>query len=160
MFEHTIPENLIPRYYKLRQAILKHIREGKYRPGHFKGVAIVVKKLFDAVEPDRAYFGEKDFQQLVIIKHMVKTLNIPVKIISCETVRDEDGLAMSSRNARLTIGERDLAPKIYDVLMYTRSNAGTVPNESLLISLRKSLIGAIWCLLQWPDKNHPPLGYA
>jgi len=119
---------------------LDRVMEGKYRPGHFKGVAIVVKKLFEIVEPDRAYFGKKDFQQLVIIKHMVKTLGIPVRIISCETVREPDGLAMSSRNVRLTIGERDLAPKIYDILMYTKSNAGSVPVQKLQLLASKRFL--------------------
>jgi len=119
---------------------LDKVMEGKHRPGHFRGVAIVVKRLFDIIEPTRAYFGKKDFQQLTIIQHMVQTLHIPVEIVACETVREPDGLAMSSRNLRLTIGERQLAPKIYDVLMYTKANAGSVPVQKLqLISLKRLL---------------------
>lgn len=80
--------------------------EGKFREGHFNGVAQVVSKLFDIVNPDKAYFGEKDFQQLAIIKRMVQQENLPVEIISCPIIREEDGLAMSSRNQRLSDKQR------------------------------------------------------
>jgi len=80
---------------------LDMVMEGKFRPGHFQGVAIVVKRLLDIVTPDNAYFGKKDFQQLTIIKYLVKSLRLPVKIIGCETLRENDGLAMSSRNQLL-----------------------------------------------------------
>jgi pantoate--beta-alanine ligase len=96
--------------------------EGQFRPGHFRGVGIVVKKFFEIIEPDRAYFGEKDYQQLAIIKHMVKTLHIPVEIIPCPIVREPDGLAMSSRNARLTPAERIAAPNIYEALCKIKEN--------------------------------------
>ena len=76
--------------------------EGKHRPGHFNGVAQVVSKLFDIVKPDKAYFGLKDFQQLAVIKNMVKQLNLPVEIVPCPIIREENGLAMSSRNELLT----------------------------------------------------------
>jgi len=99
--------------------------EGAFRPGHFNGVAVVVKKLFDIVEPDNAYFGQKDFQQLAIIKYVVKQLKIPIQIIGCQTVRENDGLAMSSRNQRLTPEQRTLAPLIYKTLMKTKAMAGS-----------------------------------
>jgi pantoate--beta-alanine ligase len=111
--------------------MLDKVMEGKFRPGHFRGVAIVVKKLFDIVQPDRAYFGKKDFQQLAIIRHMVKTLALPVEIVGCETVREPDGLAMSSRNMRLTIAERSLAPQIFEVLSKLKSRAGKLPVREL-----------------------------
>jgi pantoate--beta-alanine ligase len=95
---------------------LDKVMEGKYRPGHFNGVCVVVKKLFDIIEPNKAYFGEKDFQQLVIIKHMVKLLNIPVQIIPCPTLREESGLAMSSRNTLLTSEDRMNASHIFRIL--------------------------------------------
>ena len=95
---------------------LDKVMEGTHRPGHFQGVCVVVKKLFDIIEPNKAYFGEKDFQQLAIIKHMVKVLNLPVQIISCPTVREADGLAMSSRNTLLTTDERKNAPLIFRTL--------------------------------------------
>jgi pantoate--beta-alanine ligase len=107
--------------------MLDKVMEGRYRPGHFKGVAIVVNKLFGIVGPTRAYFGKKDFQQLTIIKHMVKALSLPVEIISCETVRESDGLAMSSRNMRLSIAERNLAPRIYEVLCKVKDKLGKQP---------------------------------
>lgn len=91
--------------------------EGKFRPGHFNGVAIVVKKLFDIVQPHKAYFGEKDFQQLAIIKALVRIEKIPVDIEGCATVRENDGLAMSSRNTRLTAEQRKAAPFIYKTLL-------------------------------------------
>ncbi len=110
---------------------LDRVMEGKFRPGHFRGVAIVVRKLFETVEPHVAYFGKKDFQQLVIIRHMVKSLDLPVRIIPIETARESDGLAMSSRNLRLTPEDRALAPKIHEVLQWTRSQAGNIPPREL-----------------------------
>lgn len=95
---------------------LGEVMEGAFRPGHFNGVAIVVRKLFEIVEPNKAYFGEKDFQQLAIIKLMVQQLGMPVEVVPCAIVREPDGLAMSSRNMRLTAEERALSPKIYQVL--------------------------------------------
>src|SRR4029077_2560330 len=82
---------------------------GKFRPGHFRGVATVVLKLFQIVQPDRAYFGEKDAQQLVIIQRMVKDLNVPLIVVPVATVREPDGLALSSRNQHLSPSEREQA---------------------------------------------------
>ncbi len=96
---------------------LDKVMEGKFRPGHFNGVAVVVKKLFDIVQPHRAYFGEKDFQQLAIIKKLVEMEQIPVEIVPCPIVREPDGLAMSSRNRLLTPEQRKEAPFIYQTLL-------------------------------------------
>ena len=87
--------------------------EGALRPGHFDGVATVVAKLFGMTLADRGYFGQKDWQQLQVVQRLVRDLNIPVDIVGCETVREADGLAMSSRNARLDAGARAKAPALY-----------------------------------------------
>jgi pantoate--beta-alanine ligase len=88
------------------------VMEGHFRPGHFNGVAQVVSRLFDLVKPDKAFFGEKDFQQLAIVRDMVRQLNYPVEIVSCPIIREEDGLAMSSRNQLLSDAQRKNAPVI------------------------------------------------
>ena len=92
------------------------VMEGKYRPGHFNGVCQIVSKLFDFVEPDKAYFGEKDFQQVAVIKAMVKDKKYSIEIIQCPIIRENDGLALSSRNALLTSQERLIAVNISKVL--------------------------------------------
>ncbi len=96
---------------------LDSVMEGRFRPGHFKGVAQIVSKLFETVKPDTAYFGQKDFQQLTIIKKLVSLLNIGIEIISCPTIREDDGLAMSSRNRLLSGPERAAAPLIHQTLL-------------------------------------------
>ena len=92
------------------------VMEGAHRPGHFNGVCQVVSRLFYIVKPTRAYFGEKDWQQIAVVKAMVRHLGISVQIVECEIVRDEDGLAKSSRNTLLSADERAIAPNIYKAL--------------------------------------------
>ena len=95
---------------------LEHQMEGKFREGHFDGVGTIVKTLFEIVAPKNAYFGQKDFQQLQIIKKMVKKCRLPLKVKGCKIYREDDGLAMSSRNIRLTQEHRKIAPFIYKTL--------------------------------------------
>lgn len=124
---------------------LEHQMEGKFRDGHFDGVGTIVKRLFEIVNPTKAYFGEKDFQQLQIIKNMVKNNRIPVKVVGCDIFREADGLAMSSRNARLTKEHRDAAPFIYKTLKQAKTKFGT---ESAIK------------VIEWVEnefKNHPLL---
>tara|TARA_R110002051_G_scaffold56285_1_gene104557 strand:- start:143989 stop:144840 length:852 start_codon:yes stop_codon:yes gene_type:complete len=104
---------------------LEHEMEGAFRAGHFDGVGTIVKRLFEIVKPDYAYFGEKDFQQLQIIRKLVALHHLPVKIIGCEIYRADDGLAMSSRNTRLTTQHRAISPFIYKTLKTAKIKFGT-----------------------------------
>ncbi len=97
--------------------LLETVMEGASRPGHFNGVGIVVSKLFNIVQPDRAYFGQKDLQQVTVVKRLVADLSFNLELIVCPTVRENDGLAMSSRNRRLSEAERAHAPIIYKILL-------------------------------------------
>jgi pantoate--beta-alanine ligase len=92
---------------------LETVMEGKFRPGHFNGVGIVVSKLFHIIKPQKAYFGMKDIQQVAVIRRMVADLSFDLEIVPCETLRESDGLAMSSRNTRLSPEARLLAPQVY-----------------------------------------------
>lgn len=104
---------------------LEHQMEGRYRDGHFDGVGTIVKRLFEIVTPHKSYFGEKDFQQLQIIRKMTKKHQIPVKVIGCDIYRENDGLAMSSRNERLTNEHREASPFIYKTLKQAKIEFGT-----------------------------------
>lgn len=95
---------------------IENVMEGASRPGHFNGVGVVVKRLFDYVTPDKAFFGEKDFQQIAIIRELIKKEHIDVTIVPCPIIREENGLAMSSRNQRLSLEEKEIASNVYRVL--------------------------------------------
>ena len=126
--EEMYPEPVTKKY---DFGVLERVMEGAHRPGHFNGVAVVVKKLLDIFQPDRAYFGEKDFQQFRIIQTLVRMENLPVEIVPCPTIREADGLAMSSRNRRLNADERKIAPEIYRTLIHAKDLAGKIPVAEL-----------------------------
>jgi pantoate--beta-alanine ligase len=101
---------------------LDKVMEGEFRPGHFKGVVQVVNRLFELVRPTFAFFGKKDFQQVAVIQHMVRYLNLPVEIVPCPTLRELSGLAMSSRNMRLTSEQLNEAVDLYEILTRSKEN--------------------------------------
>lgn len=107
------------------------VMEGEHRPGHFRGVMQVVSRLFDIVCPDVAFFGEKDFQQIAVIRAMCKLIKSPVEIVACPIVRETDGLALSSRNVRLTSAQRLIAPIIHQVLNASRVLAPILPPKEV-----------------------------
>lgn len=117
--------------------LLETVMEGHFRPGHFNGVAQVVSRLFELVKPHKAYFGEKDFQQVAVIRALVKKLDSPVEIIACPTVREADGLAMSSRNQLLTAKERKSASLIPHVLRLTKSRKHLKPSEARDLAIKE-----------------------
>lgn len=119
--DEMYPEPVLDKY---NFGHLDKVMEGRHRPGHFNGVAVVVRKLFEIVKPHRAYFGMKDYQQLKIIQTMTHKLGLPVEIMACPTMREPDGLAMSSRNVRLTADERKIAPVIFRVLNGVKDRVG------------------------------------
>jgi len=113
--------------------------EGAHRPGHFQGVATVVHKLLSVVQPQRAYFGEKDFQQLRVIQKLVAQLELPVKVIGCPIVREPSGLAMSSRNMRLSPKEKDKAAQIYQGLMWAATHWARLGPAELEAAVQRHL---------------------
>lgn len=115
---------------------LDKVMEGEFRPGHFKGMATVVHRLLDIVKPHRLYMGQKDFQQLSIVRDMIRQLRLPVQLVMCPTVREPDGLAMSSRNMRLTPAMRAVAPVIYQTMQWAQAalrqqSASEVQHEAM-----------------------------
>jgi pantoate--beta-alanine ligase len=115
------PENSFPIQLKLGN--LANVMEGKYRPGHFDGVVTVVNRLFEIVKPDKAFFGLKDFQQVSVIRFMTKSLQLPIEIIACPTLREQSGLAMSSRNMRLSETDKKDSLIIYEALKLAKELA-------------------------------------
>ena len=126
LFMPTVTE-FYPSQPKLKVDIglLDRILEGEHRPGHFSGVVIVVSKLFNVVMPDKAYFGQKDIQQVAVIKQLVAELNFPIEIIACPIIREANGLAMSSRNMRLSAAGNELASNLYKCLRLVETELKT-----------------------------------
>lgn len=110
---------------------LDKVMEGAFRPGHFQGMAQVVKRLLDIVQPDHLYMGQKDFQQLSIVGHMIRELQLPVELVMVPTVREADGLAMSSRNVRLSMSQRQAAPAIFQTLSWAKNQLGMMPTREI-----------------------------
>ena len=129
------------------------VLEGAHRPGHFAGVATVCAKLFNIVGPDRVYLGRKDAQQVAVLQQMVRELNLPIELIPCPTVREDEGLAMSSRNRRLSPGERKEAPAIFEALEAARQETGTA--EALLAAARQVLDRHPAVQVQYLEVVHP-----
>ncbi len=130
---------------------LENVMEGGYRTGHFKGVATVVDKLFRIVEPHCAYFGEKDFQQLAVIRAMVQKLHHRIKIVGCPTLREPDGLAMSSRNQLLTPEQRIAAPMIYKALQESTSWIKELPIDQVKKNVIKLIDNSLFLEVQYFD---------
>lgn len=127
--------------------------EGMGRPGHFRGVATIVTKLFNTVQPTRAYFGKKDYQQLAVIRQMVSELNFDISVIGVDTVRHDDGLAMSSRNVRLSDTQRAAAPVIYQSLQMAQSlvASGETSAETVLKTTTSMLTSVSGCTLEYVE---------
>jgi len=127
-----------PQEYVVEPPAIQNILDGEFRPGHFRGVATVVLKLFNIVQPQAALFGKKDYQQLMVIRNMTRQLALPIEIIGGETVRAEDGLALSSRNGYLSPAERTEAPRLYrelnlirDAIRRGESDTGKLENAAI-----------------------------
>jgi len=129
---------------------LENQMEGKFRPGHFEGVGTIVKRLFEIVKPTHAYFGEKDFQQLQIIKKLVAKENFPITIVGCPIYREENGLAMSSRNERLSPNDRNAAAIIYKTLLEVKNK----------FSLESFSVIALWVNHVFESQRFLPSGFA
>lgn len=121
-----------PPQLRLHFGELETVMEGAFRPGHFNGVGIVVTKLFHIVQPSRAYFGQKDLQQVAVIRRLIRDLSFPIELVRCNTVREPDGLAMSSRNRNLSSTERLQATALYQALLLARDLLveGQSPNQA------------------------------
>jgi pantoate--beta-alanine ligase len=143
---HPSVDQIYPAAFKTRvdPGPFAEVLEGKIRPGHFAGVLTVVLKLFNLTQPKRAYFGQKDFQQVVLVRQLVRDFNLPIRIVACPTIREPDGLAMSSRNAYLEPEQRAAAPAIHRAIDAAADafDTGTT-NPSELESVARSILEGV-----------------
>ena len=116
---------------------LDNVMEGKFRKGHFDGVATIIEKFFNIIKPHKAYFGQKDLQQLLVVKSLTKQLNLPIEIVSVPTIREENGLAMSSRNKLLNAKQKLVASMLYESLAFCKANKDTLKIRELKTHLEK-----------------------
>lgn len=148
------PEEVYPDGFASKVSVsgVSEPMEGAFRPGHFDGVATVVTKLFGMTQAGRAFFGEKDWQQVQVVQRLVRDLNIPIRIIPCPTIREEDGLAMSSRNVRLTAEERRVAPTLHRA-MVAAANAirDGEAAETALGTAREAVLAAGFSSVEYLD---------
>lgn len=144
---------------------LETVMEGEHRPGHFNGVATVVSKLFHFVQPHRAYFGQKDLQQVAIVKQLVQALSFDLELVRYPTIREKDGLAMSSRNGRLNAEQRQIATALYDALQLAKGQLGQKPAYSIKATVEAFLAGVEQVELEYfeiadPDTLQPITEFA
>jgi pantoate--beta-alanine ligase len=143
------PSFPVPEQWHINLGPEEFLLEGKFRKGHYQGVTQIVKKLFDAVNPDCAFFGQKDFQQVLMIKNMVNYFNLPVDIISCPIIREDDGLAMSSRNIHLSAKDREHALVLSKALQYVKDNYNQAGLPELLAQTSKLINSAEGVVLEY-----------
>jgi len=136
-------------------APLDSVMEGKYRPGHFDGVTTIVQKLFYAIKPDTAYFGDKDYQQLAIIRRMTDDLDLSIDIVGCPIIRESDGLAMSSRNALLSKDQRAVSCIIYNTLKSAQAHVHTKGVQELSAWIAEEINAEPLCEVQYVEISDP-----
>lgn len=133
-------ENPLLEVAPLNIGYLDTVLEGSRRPGHYAGVVMIVEKLLKAVSPDAIYMGLKDYQQVKVIDHLIKTKELPIQLVGCHTLREPNGVAMSSRNMRLSAAGKETAGQIYKALSYIRENKGSIsPNELCVMAIHQFL---------------------
>lgn len=148
------PEEVYPDGFASRVSVkgITEPMEGAFRPGHFDGVATVVTKLFGMTQAGRAFFGEKDWQQVQVVERLVRDLNIPIRIIPCPTIREADGLAMSSRNVRLSGEERGIAPALHRAMLRAaEAIRGGAAVDAALSEARQSILAAGFLSVEYLD---------
>ncbi|GAB3542380.1 pantoate--beta-alanine ligase [Pontibacter brevis] len=152
------PEEVYPPQQLLLQfsfGPLQDVMEGEHRPGHFNGVATIVSKLFHLVQPHRAYFGQKDLQQVAIVRQLVHTLSFDLELVCYPTVREEDGLAMSSRNTRLNAEQRQIAPSLYRALKMAETQLRQQPVAAIKAEVSAYLKGVGGVTLEYFEIADP-----